>query len=169
MLKLYLRMHGCKVGKGLKCKSWPIFRGLPNKNIYIGDHVGIGYNITFEPFGKGIIIIRDYVNLTQNIIISASDKVYIGNHSGVAEYVSIRDNEHKVSKDKPWRLQETFASPVWIGDDVGIGLGCAILRGARIEDGAIIGAHSIITRNTKIVKNGIYFGFPLKMIGKRTY
>jgi len=34
LLKLYLVLHGCKVGKGLKCSGFPYFRGFPNKNIF---------------------------------------------------------------------------------------------------------------------------------------
>lgn len=167
LLKLYLLMHGCKVGRRLKCKSWPTFRNRPKRNLFIGDNVTIGYRITFQPLDEGRIILSDRVNLTQDIIIVAGAEVSIGRHTGIAEFVSIRDCDHVFEKGKEFGPYPLVCDPVYLGDCVQISAGCSIFRGARIESGALIGPHSVVTRGMKIVKNGVYLGNPPKLIGKR--
>ena len=72
LLKLYLITHGCQVGKGLKCATFPYFKGFPNKNIIIGDYVDLGKNNTIELSKEGKLILEDYVLFHQNILLSCN-------------------------------------------------------------------------------------------------
>jgi acetyltransferase-like isoleucine patch superfamily enzyme len=87
--------------------------------------------------------------------------------SGVAENVSIRDGNHQFKANPHFRLQETIAAPIEIGEGSGIGAGSVVLMGAKIAKGAFIGANSIVTKKSQIEENGIYAGNPLKFITKR--
>lgn len=167
LLKCYLLMHGCKVGKGLKCASIPYFKGFPNKNISIGNYVDLGRNNTFELSKNGKIILDDYVLFHQNILISCNNQIKIGKFSAVAENVSIRDGNHQFSKDQYYRLQDSVSEPIEIGEDAGIAAGCVVLMGSKISKGAFIGSNSVITRKSEIQEYGIYAGNPLKLIGTR--
>ena len=167
LLKFYLFLHGCKVGKRLKCKQWPIFRVIPNRNISIGDHVTLGYGITLEPIPGGRIILCDYVHLTQNVLISAREEVNLGKYVSIAENVSIRDSDHGIAKGIIPHFQKSISQPIVLKDGSGVGRGSAIFRGFVLEEGAIIGAHCILMRNTKTIPNGIYFGSPPRLIAKR--
>jgi len=167
LLKLYLNLHGCKVGKKLKCKRWPIFRITPKGNITIGDHVTIGYHITFEARPTGSIVIGDHVLLSQNVLISSSREVKIGDWCGVSENVSIRDQMHMMQKGKPYLSQRNISEPVSIGKDVWIGAGSIILMGSRIADSAVIGANSVISGKLQTEEDGIYSGNPPELVGKR--
>jgi len=166
-LKIYLQLHGCKIGKNIRCYKWPYFRTMPYKNYEFGNNVYIGKDITFEIYDKGKIILGDHVNLTQNVVISSRNLISIGEFSTAAEYVSIRDSDHGFTKDKYLNSQVGFSNPIRIGQDVGIGYGSLILRGSEIPNRVVIGANSIVMRNQKLVENGIYFGNPLKLISKR--
>lgn len=166
-LKLYLVMHGCKVGKGLKCATWPYFKGFPNKNIIIGNYVDLGRNNTIELSGKAQLVIKDYVLFHQNILISCNSTITFGKWSAVAENVSIRDGNHKFTKNEYYRKQDSVCEPIEIGEDSGIAAGCVVLMGATIAKGAFIGANSIVTKKTIIEEYGIYAGNPLKLISKR--
>lgn len=167
ILKIYLLLHGCKVGKRLKCKSWPIFRCIPHRNIFIGNDVNIGYCIIFEVEDSGKLILEDHVNLTQGIMISSMSAVWIKKWSAIAEGVSIRDNTHKLMKGINVVQQSSISEPITIGEDVIIGAKSTILYGAKISDGAIVGAHSIVSRKDNIKNNFIYFGCPLQDNGER--
>ena len=167
LLKLYLVMHGCKVGKGLKCASFPYFKGFPNKNIFLGNYVDLGRNNTFELSKNGKIIFDDYVLFHQNILISCNNQIKIGKFSAVAENVSIRDGNHQFSKNQYYRLQDSISEPIEIGEDAGIAAGCVVLMGAKISKGAFIGSNSVITRKSIIEEYGIYAGNPLKLIATR--
>lgn len=167
LLKCYLLLHGCKVGKGLKCAGLPYFKGFPNRNIFIGNYVDLGRNNTFELSKNGKIILDDYVLLHQNILISCNNQIKIGKFSAVAENVSIRDGNHKFDKNQYYRLQDAVSEPIEIGDDAGIAAGCAVLMGAKISKGAFIGSNSVVTRKSVIEEYGIYAGNPLKLIATR--
>lgn len=167
ILKCYLLLHGCKVGKGLKCAGLPYFKGFPNKNIFIGDYVDLGRNNTFELSKNGKVILDDYVLLHQNILISCNHQIKIGKFSAVAENVSIRDGNHQFDKNQYYRLQGSVSEPIEIGEDAGISAGCVVLMGAKISKGAFIGSNSVITRKSIIAEYGIYAGNPLKLIATR--
>lgn len=167
LLSAYLRLHGCSVGRGLRCRAWPLFRSIPNQNYVIGDNVSIGNYITFETGADGRIVIEDGVNLTQNIVIVACQEIVIGAKSGIAERVSIRDADHGTARGMELRDQPMDCAPIRIGRSVQVSLGCTILKGANIADNAIICAHTIVGKNVNTVEHGIYFGSPPRCIGKR--
>jgi acetyltransferase-like isoleucine patch superfamily enzyme len=168
VLKFYLTLHGCKVGKKLKCRGWPFFRTIPCRNIFIGDYVTIGKYVTLETHSGGIIELDDYVLLSENVLISSHSSVSFGKWSGAGEFSSIRDADHGSAAGINIRNQKNLAEPIKIGNDVQISRGCTILKGSIIEDGAIIGANTTVWKGIKIEKNGIYFGNPAKLISERT-
>jgi acetyltransferase-like isoleucine patch superfamily enzyme len=168
LLKMYLLLHGCKVGKKLRCSAWPFFRAVPYNNIRIGNHVTIGKSITLQVQKNGKLFLDDYSKLTENVIIAVNSSVRIGKHTGIAEFCSIRDSDHEISKNTKIWDQPVISEDIIIGNDVQISLGCSIFRGAKIDNGVIIGANSMVFRNSKTIPYGIYMGNPLKLIGKRT-
>lgn len=167
LLTLYLRLHGCHVGAGLKCKMFPDFRQVPNANIIIGKNVNIGYRVMFDVVAGAMLTIGDHVNLTQDLLISCGSEIIIGAYSGVAEYSSIRDGEHGIAASHRIYEQPLVFTPIQIGQDVQISRGCIVLGGAVLEDGAVLGANSVAGRNFHAIGYGIYFGVPPKLIGKR--
>ena len=144
LLKLYLILHGCEVGKDLKCQSYPRFRSIPNNNMRLGKSVTLGNKIYFEPNPKGKIIIGDFVELTQNVLISSNTVVEIGDHTVVGENVSIRDGNHSVAKNEEIIFQGSVMKSVSIGRDVNIGKGSLILMGSNVPDGVVIGEDSVV-------------------------
>jgi acetyltransferase-like isoleucine patch superfamily enzyme len=167
ILRVYLILHGCKVGKKLRCHNFPILRIIPNNNISIGHQVTIGFKITLEVSPGGRLVIDDFVNLTQNILISAGNHIHIGAYSLIGENVSIRDGDHGSDSGKPICFQKIEYSPVYIGKDVWIGAGSFILKGSYVSDGAIIGANSVVLEKSQIKPDTIYAGSPVKEISVR--
>ena len=167
LLKWYLQLHGCKVGKGLKCGSFPYFKGFPNRNLTIGDYVDLGRHNTFELSAGAQVILEDHVLFHQNILISCNKEIRIRQWAAVAENVSIRDGNHQFAKDKPYRLQEGVSEAIDIGEDSGVAAGCVVLMGAKISKGVFIGSNSVVTKKTITEEYGIYAGNPLRQIGTR--
>lgn len=167
LLKLYLVMHGCKVGKGLKCAGFPYFKGFPNKNVFIGNYVDLGRNNTFELSVNGKLILEDYVLFHQNILISCNKEIHIKKWAALAEHVSIRDGNHSFAKKEYYRKQIGVSEAIEIGEDAGISAGCVVLMGAKIEKGVFIGSNSVVTKKTLTEEYGIYAGNPIKFIAKR--
>lgn len=167
MLKLYLILLGCKVGKNLKCKQFPIFRSIPSKNIVIGNNVNIGYRITLDIQKTGKLVLGDKVNLTQDVIISSIESVEINNDTLIAENVSIRDGDHQFELGLNINSQSFTTSKISIGKDVWIAAGVRVLKGSTIPDGSIIAANSLVLGKSELVSNMIYGGIPVKKISNR--
>lgn len=167
-LKIYLLLHGCKVGKKLKCLQFPNFRAIPKKNITIGNNVTIGKNVTFEIGNEGKLIFDDNVLIADNILLSTLTLIRLGKWSAIAENVSIRGSFHEMKKDQPYRLQGNISEPIIIEEDTGVGAGCVILMGVTIPKGTFIGSNSLVTKNDELEEYGIYGGNPLKLLKKRS-
>lgn len=165
--KLYLLLHGCKVGKGLKCIGLPKFREVPNKNIIIGNHVTLGRNVIFEIGHEGRLILGNNVLLADNILLSTISEIKVDDWAAIAENVSIRGSFHEMKKDQPYRLQGNVSEPIILGEDTGIGVGCVVLMGVTVPKGAFIGSNSTITKKDDLEEYGIYGGTPLKLLKKR--
>lgn len=164
LFKLYLLIHGCKVGKNLKCMAFPKIRAVPRKNINIGNNVTLGRNVTLEIIPSGKLILEDYLLIADNVIISSSQLIHIKKWSAVAENSSIRDHFHLMKKGKPYRLQKSKFKPVVIGEDCGIGAGSVVLMGSEIPDGVFVGANSVVTSKDELKPFGLYRGDPLEFI-----
>ena len=167
-LKIYLLLHGCRVGKGLKCVQFPTLSLVPYKNISIGNNVTIGEHILIEVVKGGTLKINDGVNLTRNVVIVVNSSVEIGNNCLIAENVSIRDANHQVQKDKIIHEQDSDIEPIKIGKDVWLGANTVVLKGANIPEGCVIGANSLVLEKSALEPYGIYGGSPLKLLKVRS-
>jgi len=167
-LKVYLLLHGCKVGKRLKCVKFPNFSLIPCKNIFIGNHVTIGDKVLIEVVKKGVLKINDSVNLTRNVVIVVNSLIEIGDNCLLAENVSIRDANHQTQKNQIIDQQESVIAPITIGKDVWIGANSVILKGSVVPDGCVIGANSLVTEKSNLEPYSIYGGSPVELLKRRT-
>jgi len=121
------------------------------KNIYIGNHVSIGYNADF---------------------VASRSKIIIGDHVVFAPHVSIRGGDHRYdlvgrfidSITDSEKLPENDTDVVFEGDNW-IGMNVTILKGVTIGRGAIIAAGSVVIKN--IPPYSICGGIPGKVLKKR--
>ena len=135
---------------------------LINTNLKVGHNVSIYPDVMF--FGDGLIEIGDNVNIGNGTMIYASKKggVYIGNNTMIAAQCYIIDMDHGTEEGKLIRHQTNNVNSIYIGEDVWIAANCTILRGARINNGAVIGAKSLVKGMIK--HNSIAVGIPAKHI-----
>jgi len=97
-------------------------------------------------------------------------KVIFGNFVMISNHVNIIGNDH-ISEEAgipsilAGRPKNYYDLKTVVKDDVWIGQGVTILRGVTIEEGAIIGASSVVTKD--IPAYTIYAGIPAKFIKKR--
>lgn len=129
-----------------------------------------GNNVTIYPnvclWGNEIEIGND-VDLGLGTVIYGKKRVKIGNSVSIAAYCCIIDTNHGIKASQLIRKQEDDVSEdgVVIGDDVWIGAQCMIIKGAKIGNGAVIGANSLV--NSEIPDNAIAYGSPAKVHGFR--
>ena len=135
-------------------------------NIKIGKNVTIYPNVYF--WGDGLIEIADNVDIGIGTIIFSKKSVRIGANTSIAAQCYIIDNNHGIKKDELINLQplEIASNGIEIGSDVWIAAGSKILKGAKLNDGCVVGALSLV--NSEIDKDGIAVGIPARVIKFRT-
>jgi serine acetyltransferase len=150
-----------------KCRiyGWLHLCTVPT-NIEIGKGCTLGRHLFFGTSRDAKIVLGENSLVNNGTHIVALTGITIGRDTRIAEYVSIRDQNHRFSdRGKLVRSQGYESSPISIGNDVWIGRGVFIGPGIEIGDGAVIGANSVVTRS--IPPYSIAVGAPARVIGKR--
>lgn len=113
------------------------------------------------------ITIGDNVDIGIGTIIHSTNGVTIGDNTVIAGQCYIIDSNHGTAAGELIRSQKSIAAEdgIHIGNDVWIAAQSTILKGARIEDHAVVGANSMV--NSVIPKNAIAVGSPAKIIKYR--
>lgn len=109
-----------------------------------------GYGCRFEMFGSGqepVLQIGENCKLGDRVHITASQSVTIGSDCLFASNIFISDTNHGNLQEDPTTPPDSWpltAQSVAIGSNVWLGEGVAVLPGAKIGDGCIIGAHAVV-------------------------
>ena len=154
-----LKLNGAMVGS--RC----YFLGC--RRIYFGKCVELGNQVRIQ--ASEMVKIGSYSYIGHNNYIYGS--VYIGEYFMSGPNVCIMGGNHGMARDvnnTPMIIQSTFNSGgVTIGEDVWIGCNSVVLDGVKIASHCVIGAGSVVTKNT--VEWGVYAGNPAKLIKFRDY
>lgn len=127
------------------CLSGCSFCVEDNENIIeLGEHVYIYINTEIS------VIENTKITIGADCLFSANCMIRTGDSHGIYSTVTgIRTNSSQ---------SILFGNHVWMGN------GCKILKGAEIEEGCVIGAGSLVTKNTKTAKNSVIVGIPAKVV-----
>ena len=135
--------------------------------VYINaTNVKFGKNVTLYPgcyfWGRNIEI-GDNVDIGIGTIIYSRNGVKIGSNTSIAAQCYIIDSNHGMARDTLIREQpmDTAENGIEIGEDVWIAAQCMILKGAKINDHAVIGAQSLV--NSEIPEYAIAVGTPARV------
>lgn len=120
------------------------------KGMTFGPGFTTGYRCRFELFGwqDGVkLTIGKNCKMGDHVHITASRQVTIGDDCLLASFLYISDTNHGDGTEDPMTPPDSRAltsQPVTIGSSVWLGEGVAVLPGATIGDGCIIGAHAVV-------------------------
>ncbi|WP_420826255.1 acyltransferase [Egibacter rhizosphaerae] len=132
--------------------------------IHLEEGVIVGRFALFQ--GRGTIRFGPYSRCRANCLFDAGESISVGAYTGIADYVSVRDTDHRFERtDQLIRDQGVVTSPVEIGRDVWIGHGATILKGVTIGNGAVVAAGAVVIED--VPELGIVGGVPAKVIGYR--
>jgi acetyltransferase-like isoleucine patch superfamily enzyme len=135
------------------------------RNICLGKNLLLYREVYFETQGSGEILLEDEIVLSRGVHLVSFSKIHIGRGTMIGEYSSIRDANHRISKEL-MRYSGHETRPIIIGKNVWIGRGVTILPGVTIGDNAVIGANAVVTQD--IAERTIAVGMParpMKFIG----
>lgn len=102
--------------------------------------------------------------------------VEIGNFCSVARNVSFQTFNHNFKKptsyfigqnffNEKWENEKVYKGSIVLENDVWIGTHCVILGGVKIENGAVVAANSVVTKDVPAF--AIVAGSPANIIGYR--
>jgi len=145
---------------------------LKKKDVIIHD------NCTFNGVNfQGKAVIEPYCRLNGDPQIKIGDNFYmnanchiqgditIGKDVMIGPKTIIWGRDHGMLKNIPMNIQEHLKEPISIGDDVWIGANVTILKGVNIDNGVVIGAGSVVTKD--IPEYAIVVGNPAKVVKYR--
>lgn len=158
-----------------KFSSWKIGGGVlvfgrinfPNfmGDLVIGKNFMWGHDILLNITPEGSIVIGNNCSINRGSILHSGLKIEIGDNTAIAEYVSIRDEEHNFSVDTGVRGQGMWAKKIEIGSNCWIGRGVYISPGVTLEAGTIVAANSVVMPG--VYSSGLLAGAPA--IQKKTW
>jgi maltose O-acetyltransferase len=132
----------------------------------------------FNKYGKNVFImhhawfkmpknitIGDDVRIHNMTYIDASGGLEIGSHIGITAGCQIYTQNHGIKRNELYYYQPYRLGKVVIEDDCWIGAGSIITAGVTIRKGTIVGAGSVVTKDTE--PYSIVGGVPAKKIGER--
>jgi acetyltransferase-like isoleucine patch superfamily enzyme len=163
VVRLKLWLEGVAFGNHLMVEGPVDVSG--GTRITMGDHVRLGRGICLRALGSGRLRIGSHSYIGNNNIIVAHESVEIGNDCLVAPGCYIADVNHGIVGDRVIREQPLVSKPITIGNDVWLGAGCSLLPGVTVNDGAVVGARSVVTKD--VPKGAIVAGAPAKVIRYR--
>ena len=120
------------------------------KGMTFGPGFTTGYRCRFELFNwqEGVkLTIGSNCKIGDNVHIVASKDVTIGDDCLFASHIFISDTDHGNGVEHPMTppdSRELVGRSVSIGSCVWLGEGVAVLPGAKIGDGCVIGAHAVV-------------------------
>lgn len=166
----YKKMFGHIGKKSTICK--PLYLS-GTKHIYMGNYVRIreGARIeAIETYGEQKftpqIIIGDDTGFEQNLHMTCSGKIEIGEKCIFSGNVMITDSTHEYDKSEDSVLYQPLVS-----SNVKIGSGSFIGFGARIMPGVILGKHCVVGTNAVVLKGeypdySVLVGVPARIVKK---
>jgi len=130
-------------------------------SVYFGKNVTIANNVLIAP-----ISLRVGNDVWIGFNCSILGKVVMGNDVMLGPNVTIAGANHGFElNDQPMRDQQLSVHGIMIGNDVWIGANAVILDGVKIEDGSIIAAGSVVTKDVR--RGEVVAGNPAKKISSR--
>jgi NDP-sugar pyrophosphorylase family protein len=170
--RLWLRMRGCEVQGKLILNGVPHVQKKGVGRIVIGDGVTINSSLWSNPLntkgatrlfvGSGALLELKKDSGISGSQLVANIGIEIGEGSFVGAGCLLCDSDmHEVPLGS---RREIRLAPIRIGKGVFVGARSIVLKGVTIEDGAVIGAGSVVTRD--IPKGETWVGNPARRVGK---
>ncbi len=154
------------MGKGALVEKRVLIRKVPHKGWSIGEGLYLGQGAIIDVEQGATLRVGSNVKFMHYTLLAAAESVRVDNDVQVAEFTSIRDQNHDTSKLDMLR-SVVVTRPISIGCGAWIARGAAILAGSTIGAGAVVAANAVVA-GTEVPELGIAGGVPARIIGSRT-
>lgn len=148
------------IGTGCKFGNCILIQATDGGSINIGNNVSFSNCVQIIAQG-GCVTISEDVFIGVGCMIICKESIVIGKDTQIAEYVVIRDQDHRTDS-RPIKDSGFHISPIHIGSDVWIGCKASILRGSTVGDRSVIGAHALV--RSHIDQDVLAVGVPARAV-----
>ena len=148
------------IGKNTILESRAFIKVTDGGHLSIGQNCNICSDVSIIVKG-GEIIIGDHVFIGKGSVIVCNDSIVIGSDTQVAEYCTIRDQDHNMTVI-PIRNAGMVTAPITIGTDCWLGAKVTVTKSIEIGDYSIVGANSVVTKN--VPERTLFGGVPARKI-----
>ena len=139
---------------------------VKNLALSVGNNVSIKEGVYLYNISR--LSIGHNVSIWPMTYIDAYGGVEIGDDVSIAHNCSILSFEHTFQEqDTPIKDQEVKRLPVKIENDIWLGAKVTVLGGTTIRSGCVIGAGSVVTKDTE--EKSVYVGVPAKKTKERKF
>lgn len=139
-----IRNIGKKNYRNLLCIDKTTIISIDNKAKFnVGYKFRTRKNVEINVRDGANLNIGNNVFLNSGCIITAREKIQIGDNTIMGPYVIIYDNDHKITNGEIEHNSYDTA-PIIIGKNVWIGAGTIILRGTEIGDNCVIASGTVV-------------------------
>jgi acetyltransferase-like isoleucine patch superfamily enzyme len=132
----------------------------PHARLQLGAGCEVDDATTIAVYGDGRIALGPGSFVGHHCTLAARAAIEIGPGTYLGELVSVRDHDHTVGALPS--SGEMAVDPVVIGPNVWIGAKATVLRGARIGEGAVIGANAVV--RGELPARSVCAGVPARVI-----
>lgn len=156
------------VGQDVRLSDKASYYGCAN--IHFGNHVRVD-DFCVLSAGAGGIALGDYVHVAVYCSLLGAGRIELADFAGLSSRVAIYSSNDDYSgatltnPTVPPEFSGVTHAPVSLGKHVIVGAGSIILPGVKLDEGAAVGALSLVTKNCRAFT--IYMGVPAKRITER--
>ena len=164
---LYMRSYLKLAHPGVSCHRTVRFgRGVAIR-CFAGAHIEIGKGSVIQDYALviaegGKLVIGDDCLIGRGCVLVCTEAISVGQGTLIAEYVTIRDQDHVHSAEAALETQGLISAPIVIGRNVWLGAKVTVTKGVEIAEHAVVGANAVVTRS--LPQRGIYGGVPARLL-----
>lgn len=166
ILRRLILISGGKCGARLTVEKGLRIRQGFHSRWELGTDVYVGRNTTIDCLPGALLRIGNNVSVTEGLFVSVCERVEVGANCLIGEYCSISDANRDINDaNLPFVDQPLLPRLVIMADNIWIGRRFAILAGAMVGAGSVVGANSFAIR--QLSTEGIYARSPARLIQNR--
>ncbi len=152
--------HSCRIAASARVGSGPFVRNV--SGLTVGNHCHFDVGALVYTYG-GTISLGDDVYIGPYSIVYGHGGVVIGRDTLVAMACSIVSSNHAIPGCEALiRSLPDVKLQTTIGQDCWLGAGVNVVAGVTIEDGCVIGAGSVVTKD--IPAYSVAIGIPARVV-----
>lgn len=136
-----------------------------SSQIQIGKNVRFHERVHIRAVDGAQIRIGDNCYFHHDVAILAHTSITIGADGIFAAFCYLSDHNHEIDRHMRIKDQGFKTEPLVVGDDVWLGVGATLIKGANLGEGVVIAARAVV--NKTVPDYEIWGGVPARKLGER--